>query len=285
MKIILLTLIILFNFNIFAATEDNSRLAVHLLDYLASDYGGAVNGGKVTSLSEYEEQQEFVNKIDKIIHETKNKELIEKSAKLKLFIKQKKDAGDVSFLARSIQRDLITFAKMTIAPESWPDIKRGKEIFAKNCISCHGLTGLGDGPDGKKLDPKPSNFHNLERMNTISAFHCYNTIRLGVPGTGMIAHDNLDDRQIWDLAFYVMSIPFSDKANLSSSNNDPIIPLRDVSMLSNIEISEKIKNKDAAVTIFESIQDGPGLGRCSWWLQQRIVVVRLTIREVHDWLI
>ena len=33
-----------------------------------------------------------------------------------------------------------------------------KALFEKNCISCHGATGKGDGPAGKFLKPAPKDF-------------------------------------------------------------------------------------------------------------------------------
>ena len=35
--------------------------------------------------------------------------------------------------------------------------KKGAEIFKTFCIACHGTKGLGDGPGGKALTPKPAN--------------------------------------------------------------------------------------------------------------------------------
>ena len=37
-------------------------------------------------------------------------------------------------------------------------IAAGKEVYAKQCLSCHGDEGKGDGPASKELNPKP---HNL----------------------------------------------------------------------------------------------------------------------------
>jgi mono/diheme cytochrome c family protein len=37
-------------------------------------------------------------------------------------------------------------------------ITAGKEVYAKQCLSCHGEKGKGDGPASKELNPKP---HNL----------------------------------------------------------------------------------------------------------------------------
>jgi len=39
------------------------------------------------------------------------------------------------------------------------DAAAGKDLFVKtNCNSCHGLTGMGDGPVAAALDPKPRNY-------------------------------------------------------------------------------------------------------------------------------
>lgn len=35
--------------------------------------------------------------------------------------------------------------------------KNGKKIFDTRCVVCHGNKGLGDGPGGKALKPKPAN--------------------------------------------------------------------------------------------------------------------------------
>ena len=34
----------------------------------------------------------------------------------------------------------------------------GKEIYTKNCVSCHGAAGAGDGPAAKALKPPPEDF-------------------------------------------------------------------------------------------------------------------------------
>lgn len=35
--------------------------------------------------------------------------------------------------------------------------KKGKRIFKTRCMICHGPTGVGNGPGGKALSPKPQN--------------------------------------------------------------------------------------------------------------------------------
>jgi len=37
-------------------------------------------------------------------------------------------------------------------------VAHGKELFAQQCVSCHGVEGKGDGPAASALEPHPRNF-------------------------------------------------------------------------------------------------------------------------------
>lgn len=231
--------------------ESSPRFAIHLLDYLAHDYGGAVQNGKVISNFEYDEQKEFANKVYELagsLPELKNEKVAyDKIAKLKLMIDNKAEAIDVALQARDIQKDLISITKITLSPTNSPSITNGKLLFQQNCISCHGQNGFGDGADGKGMDPLPSNFHEPVRMSAISAFHNFNTIRLGVPGTGMAAFSQFSDKEVWDLAFYTMAIRHFDVLKASSGKEAPktdSITLEELATLSDTELKAKINSKD-----------------------------------------
>jgi mono/diheme cytochrome c family protein len=45
------------------------------------------------------------------------------------------------------------------------DAARGAEVYAVNCVACHGSDGRGDGPQAATLDPKPSNLTLIARRN------------------------------------------------------------------------------------------------------------------------
>ncbi|RPJ78550.1 MAG: cytochrome c, partial [Alphaproteobacteria bacterium] len=230
--------------------EKSPRFAIHLLDYLAHDYGGAVEHGKVISTFEYDEQKEFVNKVYELagsLPELKNeKTTYNKIIKLKSMIEAKAEAIDVALQARDIQKDLITITKITLSPTNAPSISNGKLLFQQNCISCHGQNGFGDGADGKAMDPLPSNFHEPVRMSAISAFHSFNTIRLGVPGTGMASFSQFSDKEVWDLAFYVMAIRQFDTLKTAPSKEavkTDNITLEELATLSDTELKAKISAK------------------------------------------
>lgn len=250
-----------------ASAESTPRFAIHLLDYLAHDYGGAVQKGKVISQGEYDEQREFAQKVFELattLPEIKNEKTVySKIEKLKQMINGKAEAVDVSFQARDIQKDLIVITKITLSPTTQPSISNGKTLFQQNCISCHGNNGYGDGEAGKGMDPAPANFHEPERMSAISAFHNYNTIRLGVPGTGMPPWTHFTDKEVWDLSFYLMAMRHAETLKKAEGMNVKVpenISLVDQASLSDTELKTKMSleeddERDVALALLRS-QDG-----------------------------
>jgi high-affinity iron transporter len=194
----------------------DSRLIIHLTDYLANDYGGAVsNEGKVLSEVEYAEQVEFgataLKEGQSNPKINQDAELLKKLTELNNAIINKSAPAVVVPLARAIQKDAIKVSGIALSPASWPNYEKAKTLYQANCVSCHGVDGRGDGPDGVDLDPKPANFHDMGRAPIVSPFAAFNTIRLGVPGTGMLAHE-FSDEDVWSLAFYVNTFRFGEPA-------------------------------------------------------------------------
>jgi mono/diheme cytochrome c family protein len=49
--------------------------------------------------------------------------------------------------------------------------KRGKKLYQKNCLSCHGPKGLGDGPESKNQSPRPVNL--ITTVKSVPNFNLY----------------------------------------------------------------------------------------------------------------
>lgn len=60
----------------------------------------------------------------------------------------------------------------------------GAELYVRNCSSCHGPGGGGDGPVGKALVPRPARFHDGEYMNALSNEHLVKVISEGGASVG-----------------------------------------------------------------------------------------------------
>src|SRR2546425_3545109 len=94
-------------------------------------------------------------------------------------------------------------------------LARGKQLYADaECLACHGERGRGDGPSAPTLKDnrdlpiaatdltRPERFKNGARPEDI-----YRTLVTGLAGTPMPSYaDSLEADQVWDLAFYVLSL-------------------------------------------------------------------------------
>lgn len=64
------------------------------------------------------------------------------------------------------------------------DLKRGQEIYKKNCQECHGEAGKGDGPRAPLLAPRPGNLVSAATSSKSNA-ELLEIITNGVPRTAM----------------------------------------------------------------------------------------------------
>ena len=193
-----------------AGPGDRAPIILHMLDYVAVDYPESVKDGKVVDQGEYDEQLEFVTQaralLDQLPARPERAELAARADRLVALVKDKVPGSDVAGHATQLRWAIIKAYGVEVAPKRPPDLRQAAAVYAAQCAACHGATGLGDGPAGKALDPKPSNFHDQERMAQRSAYGLYSTITLGVNGTGMAGFRGLSEEQRWALAFYVASL-------------------------------------------------------------------------------
>lgn len=59
-----------------------------------------------------------------------------------------------------------------------------KKIFETRCYTCHGMTGMGDGPGSAALTPKPRNFHDKEWQASVNDDHINKIILYGGAAVG-----------------------------------------------------------------------------------------------------
>jgi caa(3)-type oxidase subunit IV len=86
-------------------------------------------------------------------------------------------------------------------------IAHGKELFAVQCVACHGPLGHGDGPAASALVPHPRNFTSDQGWSHgRKPSQVFNTISNGSPGTGMAGFGTLPADDRWSLAQFVLSL-------------------------------------------------------------------------------
>jgi len=94
-------------------------------------------------------------------------------------------------------------------PRTSETVNRGAEIYAANCVSCHGPTGHGDGEAGRGLKPPPGNLAWLSQMpmSRWDSFMYWTIAEGGTAfGTGMPAYkDALSKEDIWSAIAYIQA--------------------------------------------------------------------------------
>ncbi|BAW80621.1 iron permease FTR1 [Candidatus Nitrosoglobus terrae] len=186
--------------------------ALHMLDYISVDYPEFIRNGQVLNPQEYQEQLEFAQAVVDIIEnlptQPQKNTLIKQSQGLLVAIQSKVQGEKVAVAAHHLHTNLVNIYHLKIAPQSPPDLTIAKTLYQTHCGSCHGTEGYGNGLAAQNLDPKPSNFHDENRQTQRSIYSLFNTLTLGVPGTGMPSfQQSLNDEQRWALAFFVSAFP------------------------------------------------------------------------------
>lgn len=104
-------------------------------------------------------------------------------------------------------RDLPPVDPATVMSPTPKLLTRGEALFKQNCTSCHGDTGLGNGPAAGTLNPRPRNL--VEAAGWTRGYRItdiFETITRGVKGTGMNAFDFIAPADRMALVHYVRSL-------------------------------------------------------------------------------
>ncbi|WP_345781048.1 FTR1 family protein [Dyella humicola] len=189
-----------------------------MLDYLATDYAGAVNNGAVVSASEYDEMREFArnarDQIRALPSSPGSAALQQQADHLVASIDAKASQAQVAREAHALADALLQSYPVPTAPAHAPDLARGAALYQAQCAACHGAGGRGDGPVGLRLSPRPVDFTQQQRADQRSALSLYEVITQGVEGTPMASFATTlssDDR--WALAYYVGTLAYPDAAS------------------------------------------------------------------------
>ena len=195
-----------------AARAGEAGTIWRLLDYIAVDYGAAVQNGRVVSAAEYAEMSEFSatasTRIAALPETPARARLIAEAQALQREIGAKAAPQAVARRARAIGGMLLAAYPVAVAPRTPPDFARGAALYAANCASCHGARGDGRGPAAATLDPPPIAFADITRARQRSLFALYQVISQGIDGTAMQSFAHMPEADRWALADYAGSLAF-----------------------------------------------------------------------------
>jgi copper transport protein len=108
--------------------------------------------------------------------------------------------------------DLVSWAEQTgqkvnPVPPNPASIDDGHTLYLANCAPCHGISGKGDGPSGRTLNPAPADLtqHAVPGVHTDGQL--FDWITNGYPGSAMPAFkDQLTDKQRWNLVNFMRTL-------------------------------------------------------------------------------
>lgn len=210
-----ITVLILFLFPGTSYGEEIDRV-LSLVDYIGGDYSNAVRDGEVINEFEYQEMLDFSSAAVELWEKTADKgeetaDFSEKFTRLRSIVLSRGPVSEVESLSNELKGRIISAYDIKPYPANIPDYESGKELYVRNCSSCHGLSGRPDDAFSKTLNPPPTDFTDPDINLGLSPFKVYNTTTFGIEGTAMTSFEKvLDEKQKWDVAFYVLSLGYPD---------------------------------------------------------------------------
>jgi len=248
--------------------QETALTVSHLLDYIGVDYAGAVEEGKIRNPDEYSEMREFSMQARSVLAEMPaNAERLALLGDADLLVRRieaKAPANEIASTANALRWAVIRAYKIQMTPQRTPDMRLGATLYAARCTVCHGPDGKGDGPAGQSLDPAPSNFQDIMRMQQRSAYGLYSTITLGVAGSGMASFKQLSEDERWALAFAVANFSVDIKAQekgaalwTSGKHARELATLDNVATLSAHEVRDRFG--DDGLALFAYLRANPSV--------------------------
>jgi high-affinity iron transporter len=87
------------------------------------------------------------------------------------------------------------------------DTADGHALYLRNCSSCHGIAGAGDGPAAHALSTAPPGIGKPKLTPELTPTLAYNVVSVGVRGTAMPAFgQSLSTEQRWNIINYIYSL-------------------------------------------------------------------------------
>lgn len=103
-----------------------------------------------------------------------------------------------------VKVNLATVEKPWVENEAF--LAHAQKVYANNCATCHGPTGMGDGATGKGLNPPPRNFVEGKWKVGGTSKDLYSTITNGLPPSSMASFKHLSKVDRWSLVQFIRSI-------------------------------------------------------------------------------
>jgi high-affinity iron transporter len=225
---------------------------VFLLQYVGSDYAGAVENGAVISDFEYQEMLEFTRILtEEYEKRSPGSAVVSGLGELRASVLAKEDPRKVLAQSRELVSKVTKELGLVTYPVRAPVVGNGETLYRVACAQCHGENGDGRGLSAFGQDPPPTSFREA-RMKSVAPHQLYNAIGFGVDGTSMPSFDAAYDVSArWDIAFYLMTL--RDDFAAAAPRSTVSITVRDLATMSDEELRSSREVSGPELDYFRSV--------------------------------
>jgi high-affinity iron transporter len=192
------------------AQEHPARRVANIVSVAVEEYGKAVDDrGRLISAQEYQETNDFLVDAKRAAQRLSGADAAAARALLDSIaaaVAAKRTPAALDSLERRFANLLGNEAKLEL-PRQPLDLAEGRRIFDQSCATCHGVAGLGDGPTGARLTPRPPAIGTAALMNGVTPAMMFRITSIGIAGTPMAGFaGTLTPEQRWNVVAYVNSL-------------------------------------------------------------------------------
>jgi high-affinity iron transporter len=192
------------------AQENPAKRLASIVGVATEEYAKAIDEqGKLISKDEFDETYGFLTDAKLVAARLNSYDAAQTRAILDSMITAvagRKPPTVVRELHRHFATSLGTAGAMDL-PKGPLDTAEGHALYAKNCSSCHGISGAGDGAAAHTLSTPPPGIGDRRLTPELTATLAYNVVSVGVRGTAMVGFSaTLTPQQRWNVINYIYSL-------------------------------------------------------------------------------
>ena len=200
------------------AQEHPARRLSSIVGVAVEEYAkGIDDSGKLTSELEYREAVDFLQDARGVAERLSGdrapavRMLLDS---LRAVVAAKRPPSEVEALHQRFVAALGNEGALELPTRSL-DVAAGRALYERNCASCHGAFGKGDGPAALGMTPAPPPLGDPTAMADVTPALLFRVISVGIAGTPMVGWgDRLAADQRWDIVAYLHALRASDAQRL-----------------------------------------------------------------------
>jgi len=192
------------------AQEGPAKRLSSIVGVAIEEYGKAIDArGKLISDIEYDETVSFLQDAKEVAARLSGARASTAQAvldSLTAAVIAKRPPQELTALHQRFSAALGTEGALDL-PTKPIDLVDGRAIYERNCASCHGALGRGDGAAAVGMTPPPPAIGTREAMHDVSPALMYRIVSVGIAGTTMTGWaERLTANERWNVVAYVNSL-------------------------------------------------------------------------------